>query len=202
VKHLDAHEPGTTLIEPGRLWSGVVSVTDDYDRASSDTLTVVVTDADDVVVAGATTSQVRSWLGRYRINVAGLADPGLYTVTVTGTDDAVQFVVEVLGAAAAVPDLDDITNYLGEAVVEQHPAGRVQQALAVAIADQRDKCTLPVRYTAPLAEAVRRRVARMLALDAMPLASAQDGEGSVTRYGADDPYVRKVESRYPRMVVG
>jgi hypothetical protein len=200
VRHIEA-DSASDLILPGALWSATLAITNDRGQPTSDTLAITVVDDQGAIVADATAVSTRPWYGRHRVNVTGLVTPGAYTVRVAGTDDLVEFAVEVADQPAKVPDVDDVRAYLGESA-DQYDDAEIDGALAAERQRQRDACTIPARYTAALREALMRRVQRNLAMRLLPLALQSDNDGTAVRLGGDDPIVRSIEARYPKMVTG
>ncbi len=180
---------------PGALASAVIEVTNVYGRATSDTLTAEVFDSTGAPYAGTTTTVTRLGAGLYRLDVGGLDDDDRYLIVVAGTDTSVQFAVTV-DAGVPVPDLAAIKTYLGDSAT-QYTDPQIQAALDAETQRQRDVCTIPALYPASLADALRRRVARNLAAQALPLAYRRDPEGSAIRLAGEDAIVKRIESAYP-----
>lgn len=102
-----------------------------------------------------------------------------------------------------IPDLASVMDYLGATSVA--PTA-VDAALTVEAAAQAAVCRIPVLpedYPDDLAEALRRRVARNLALRGIPLAVLQgDAESGSTILPGRDPEVRRLEAPHRRLTVG
>lgn len=97
-------------------------------------------------------------------------------------------------AETAVPTAAQVAARLRREV------GEITDAYAAEVADQANRCRV-VPYAHPLAEAIYRRVARNLAMRALPLGVQSDEFGS-TYLGGNDPEVRRLEGHYRRTVMG
>lgn len=104
---------------------------------------------------------------------------------------------------AHIPNLDVVTQYLGAAAGSWAQAD-IQDALDAEAAAQRALCRIPAAYPADLAQALKRRVQRNLAMRQLPLAVLLgDAEvGGTTVLPGRDPEVRRLEGPYRRLVVG
>lgn len=104
------------------------------------------------------------------------------------------------------PDLDDVKTYLGTiGTAAGKSDDQIQQALTAEIADQNARCRIPTdpdAFPAALAEALRRRVARNLAMRAIPLGVQTDAELGGLRLGSKDPEVLRLEAPHRKRVVG
>ncbi|WP_406046580.1 hypothetical protein [Kribbella sp. NBC_00889] len=102
-----------------------------------------------------------------------------------------------------VPTLQEVTNYLGEtsATVEQ-----ITDALAAEQADQANRCRVPADadpWPASLSQALKRRVARNLALRGLPIAVLQgDSESGSLVLPGSDPEVRRFEGPHRKRAFG
>lgn len=100
----------------------------------------------------------------------------------------------------AIPDLDAVNDYLGD---HSWSDADVAAALAAETAAQAAVCTLPDVYPDDMAEALLRRVARNLAMRAVPLSVQQgDVETQPVFVPRLDPEIRRYEAPYRRLVVG
>ncbi|GIF71905.1 hypothetical protein [Asanoa siamensis] len=99
------------------------------------------------------------------------------------------------------PTATDCAAYLGETSWTEE---EIQGALDAELAAQAKVCRVPVDMPADLAEAVKRRVARNLALRPLPLAVLQgDAQGgSDTVLPGRDPEVRRLEAPHRKLVIG
>lgn len=182
-------------VAPGAFASAMVEVTNSRHIATSDTLVVTVEDSDGQVYAPATTEVTRLYTGFYRVDV-GTLGLDIYDVQITGTDMHLVWQVDASGGVP-VPDVDDITAYLKTAAA-QYTTEQIADALAAETSRQRDNCTIPAVYPASLADALRRRTARNLAAQALPLAYRLDPDGAAIRLAGEDAIVKSIEAHYPR----
>lgn len=98
----------------------------------------------------------------------------------------------------AVPGLPQVKSYLGASGGASDQA--IQSALAAEQSDQATRCRVDL-YNDALAEALKRRVARNLAMKGLPI-GVQTNEFGSTSIGSTDPEVRRLEAPYRRMRVG
>ena len=94
------------------------------------------------------------------------------------------------------PDAFDVADYLGNGA----SADDVEPVLRAEQSDQASRCRVEP-FNDALAEALKRRVARNLAMRNLPLGVQMDETGG-TRMGSSDPEVRRLEAPYRRLVVG
>lgn len=101
----------------------------------------------------------------------------------------------------AVPTLEDVTAYLGDTSYSQD---EIASALAAETAAQAAMCRIPVAYPADLGEALKRRVARNLALRGVPLSvvGGDTLDGGNVYVPGRDPEIRRLEAPHRRLVVG
>jgi hypothetical protein len=103
----------------------------------------------------------------------------------------------------AAPTAEDVETYLGETSYSSDEIGAV---LAAEQAAQAARCRVPAddaAWPADLAEALKRRVARNLALRSLPLAELQgDAEIGVFTPRVVDSEVRRLEAPHRRITVG
>lgn len=105
-------------------------------------------------------------------------------------------------APGALPTLAQIKTYLGDTATQWADAD-IQDALAAEIDAQAGTCRVGAVYPPALAQALKRRVARNLAMRALPLAVLQgDAETGSTTLPGRDPEVRRLEARYRKVVFG
>lgn len=130
--------------------------------------------------------------------------PGRYVATFATSGlnaDAIEDAFDVQPEAAGVVTLASLREYLGDGSTLWTDA-ELGSALAAESASQARRCRLDPSAL-DLAEALRRRVARNLAMRKLPLgltAAASDIE--TTRIGATDPEIRRLEGPWRRVVVG
>jgi hypothetical protein len=101
------------------------------------------------------------------------------------------------------PDLEAVAAYLGDA--SSWTEDQVTEALAAETAAQAAACTIPLTtWPADLTEALKRRVARNLAMRALPLgAQASISEVGVGTFRpGSDSEVRRLEAPHRRHPVG
>lgn len=105
----------------------------------------------------------------------------------------------------AAPDLAAVKAYLG--ADSSWDDAVVSAALAAEQAAQAARCRVPLpadSWPADLTEALLRRVARNLAMRALPLGlstSIAEAAVATTRVGSD-PEIRRLEAPYRRLVLG
>jgi hypothetical protein len=102
-----------------------------------------------------------------------------------------------------VPTLVEVTDYLGETSATD---AEITDALAAEKTDQANRCTVPADadpWPATLSQALKRRVARNLALRGLPIAVLQgDSESGALVLPGSDPEVRRFEAPHRRIKVG
>jgi hypothetical protein len=103
----------------------------------------------------------------------------------------------------AVPTLAEVRAYLGETSATDE---EITDALAAEKDDQAGRCTVPADddpWPAGLAQALKRRVARNLALRGLPIAVLQgDSESGALVLPGSDPEVRRFEAKHRRYPLG
>lgn len=96
--------------------------------------------------------------------------------------------------------LDDVKDYLGDHSWDDE---ELQSALDAEEAAQAARCRIPDPTSADLDEALKRRVARNLAMRQIPLAVPQgSAEVGPSFIPGNDPEVRRLEAPYRRLVIG
>jgi len=100
--------------------------------------------------------------------------------------------------SAPVPTLPELKVYLGAS--SGVPDSEIRLALDTEQTAQAAACRVEP-YNAALAGALRRRVARNLAMKGVPLGVQMDEFGA-TRVGYVDPEIRRLEGPYKRIVFG
>lgn len=175
----------------------VLVVDDDGDLV--DSVPVITVTSPTAVVTTPTVETVRT--GIYRATVT-TSTAGRYTATAVATSygaAAFSAYVTDVSAAAAFPTLAQVKTYLG--ITGSGMDTTVQDALDAETAAQRRVCEVGPFYTADLAQALKRRVARNLALRGIPLAVLQgDAESGNLRLPGSDPEVRRLERPYRKLV--
>lgn len=129
--------------------------------------------------------------------------PASDLITLTATGVSVDDVIDYIGVAAAVPwavtDGHDVTTYpeIATALAAETVAQLGKVTYRVATDD------VPVPDNSDLAEALKRRVQRNLAMRAIPLSIQGIGtESGPTRIGGVDPEIRRLEAAQRRRSVG
>lgn len=135
-------------------------------------------------------------LGRHRVR---------WVTTVPNTAETFEIYVD--GAGSALPTLAEVKDYLNSTQADlaaSYSDAVIQSAYGAEQAAQRRKCRIPADFPADLAEALKRRVQRNLAMRPLALAVLQgDAElGSPTLLPGDDPEVRRFERPHRKMIVG
>lgn len=190
--------PTAGHLDVGDTWLIGVDVRDDK-RGTLVDATVTVT----VTTPSATTSApvaTREGLGLYVASYE-LTAVGRYTARVVVSGAVVSVVGFAVDAEAASgrPVLAVVKAYLGQTSVTD---AVITEALAAETAAQAEVCRIPAAYSDDLAEALKRRVARNLALRGLPLAVLQgDAESGDTILPGRDPEVRRLEAPHRKMVV-
>lgn len=102
-----------------------------------------------------------------------------------------------------VPTVEEVTAYLGETSAT---AAEIADAYAAEKDDQASRCKVPAddaAWPAGLAQALKRRVARNLALRGLPIAVLQgDSESGPMVLPGSDPEVRRFEAPRRKRVFG
>ena len=173
-----------------------------------------VRDVDDVLVDATITVTVTRPDGSTNTPAAVQESTGLYTATYdlaaagrhtakvvasVGAVGVTGFAVDALPIVTARPDLTAVKNYLRDAATGWSDA-EIQNALEAETANQAKACRIPATYPADLAEALKRRVRRNLAMRGIPL-GVQTSEVGPVRIGRD-PEIRRLEAGYPKLRVG
>lgn len=98
------------------------------------------------------------------------------------------------------PDLAAVKVYL-EATGLQYTDETISQAFDAEKVAQARVCRVGAPPQADLAEALRRRVVRNLAMRALPLGVTSDESGT-TALGTNDPEIRRLEKPYRKLPKG
>ncbi len=101
----------------------------------------------------------------------------------------------------AIPDLANVKAYLSQNGLTSYSDATAAEALAAETAAQAAVCRIGDPMVDDLAEALRRRVARNLAMRALPLGVMADEAGG-TRLASNDPEVRRLEKPHRKVFVG
>lgn len=184
----------------GQIARSTVAVTDADDNLTDPvSLTALVT-MPDATTAAPTPTKVST--GTYRVeHTTTMA--GRHVVKWTATTPAGVWAeaFEVAAVTTSAPvTLATVKTYLGSTSVSD---GEISNALTAETAAQEAACKVPANYPAGLSEALKRRVARNLALRGIPLAVLQgDAESGSTVLPGRDPEIRRLEAPYRRLKVG
>lgn len=196
---LKARSNLSVTLEVGAVWVIEVTAFDDG-VASSDTVTVTVTDPN-----GAVEEYVSSEAAYLTRTEVELTVPGRWVAEAAGIEaGAVSFTAyaDRIVTAADMPSVTDLSDYLGTHSATDEQLADVLDAEASA---QRDVCRIPAAYTKSLRQAVLRRCARNLAMRRIPLAmfagDADSGAGPQIIPGRD-PEVRRFEGPYRKLKTG
>lgn len=147
-------------------------------------------------------------VGYYRVATTVISAGRYVATAIAAGYGATAFVafVSTTSPATTFPDLDDVKSYLANGAADPSTEISVsdvelQDALDAEASAQRRVCEVPATYPADLAQALKRRVARNLAMRGIPLAVFQgDAEtGSLTPPGRDSE-VRRLEGPYRKLV--
>lgn len=187
----------------GGIWTIEVETTDEDGYLTTGTPSVVVT-----LPGGSTTSPSFSTVttGVYRATYTVAAN-GRYVAVVTDASyGSVAFsaYVSTVTASSGMPTVTDVDTYLTQAGVSgSWTTAQKQSALDAEAAAQRAVCKVGAIYPADLKEALLRRVARNLALRAIPIATPTgDAESPLSFIPGRDPEVRRLEAPHRKLVVG
>lgn len=197
-----AYTPTTADLPVGGVWTLVVAASDADGVAAVTAPTFTVT-----LPGGTTTAPAATLLssGVWRATYVPAA-AGRYTARVVSTGNgAVDFVATVSGATltADMPDLDELRDYLKIEIGDTSRDDDITSALAAETDAQRSVCRVPAAYPNDLREALHRRVARNLALRALPLAVLRgDAEAGNTILPGRDPEVRRLEAPWRKRKMG
>lgn len=138
--------------------------------------------------------------GYYRAAVT-VAQAGWYTATAVAAgygSTAFSAWVVAVSASSAFPTLDQVKAYLGTTSTTD---ATILDALNAEAAAQRKTCAVGPTYGADLAQALKRRVARNLAMRGIPMAVLRgDSESGPLVLPGRDPEVRRLEGPYRRLV--
>lgn len=190
----------TGHLNVGDTWLLGVAVYKDTDGNLVDaTVTVTVTKPDTTTTNPAA---VRDSLGVY-IASHEITQTGRYTarVVVTGpVVSAVPFAVDVETVGGARPTLAQVKDYLKDAATGWSDP-QIQAALDAEAAAQARVCRIGAVYPPDLAEALKRRVRRNLAMRGIPLGVQNSPDGGPVRVGRD-PEIRRLEAPFPKLKVG
>lgn len=173
----------------------------DGDLADAATVTLTVT-LPDLTTEQPTVANPPEETGHYEVAYT-LTQAGRYVFAwqTTDPDTADASAVEVV-KPGGLPDLVKVKAYLGD-VAAQWSDADIQDALDAETAAQAGVCRVGAEYPADLAQALKRRVQRNLAMRAMSLGVLQgDAEGGSAVLPGSDPEVRRLERAHRKVVLG
>ena len=139
---------------------------------------------------------------------ATLTEGGRYLAVVIITTDGVTavtpYTVWAEEPGGHVPTFEEVKAYLNAGGEISWTDDQVQDALNTERSDQFKVCTIPANYPAALAGALKRRVARNIAAQSMPIAQITtfDTGQTVNRVPRTDPEVIRLEGPYRRIALG
>lgn len=138
--------------------------------------------------------------GRYAASYV-TTQPGRHLATITAAGYDSVTVAAIVRPIAAPPDVDEVRAYIGPTSADDET---VQDALDAESDAQLAACRVPAAYPRDLRQALKRRVARNLAMRGLPLAILQgDSEsGDTTVLPGNDPEVRRLEKPWRRLRMG
>lgn len=197
-----ALSPDSVRLDVGDVWPLTVLVTSDSTGyAVSATVTATVTDPDGVETEPEATTATR---GVYQLApVVDSAGRWVASVDVEG-HGVVTFAAEVAGVVTedGLPDLDDVTDYLGSSAGSWEDDTLIT-VLAAERAAQLAVCRNPAVYPADLREALLRRVAANLHRRTLgPIPGPQGDAETSPIVPLQDPEVRRLERPWRRLVMG
>jgi len=184
----------------GQVWDLLVDVRDIYACLVADLPVVTVTKPDGTTtVPTVQTLASGVYLAQYTIAAAGRH----VATAATSSHGSVAFTAfaTAVTAAADMPDLGEVKVYLGANGASDD---QITDALNTEAQAQRDICDIPAAYPASLRQALKRRVARNLSMQRIPLAVLQgDAEAGTTSafLPGSDPEVNRLEKPYRRLLV-
>jgi hypothetical protein len=190
--------PSGGRLDVGDTWLIGFEVRDlDTEELTDATVTVTVTRPD---ATTATPAAVHESTGVYTATYELLA-AGRHTAKVVSSGTVVSVAGFAVDAAVigARPDLAAVKLYLRDAAKGWSDA-EIQLALDAETASQARACRIGADYPPDLAEALKRRVRRNLAMRGIPL-GVQTSEVGPVRIGRD-PEIRRLEAPYPKLRVG
>lgn len=193
-------EPASTDLVVDDLWVITVCVRD-ADLCLSDAVTPVVTVTPPT--GGAATPTVeRLALGTYRA-VHTPSAAGRYTAHVAATGYGAADLVAYVKAPTAngsLPTVQNCRDYVPDGL-SSWDDDEVTDALAAETDAQRRACRVPASYPNDLAQALKRRVVRNLAMRGQPGVVVPGGDGSPSFVPTNDPEVRRLERPWRRVVL-
>jgi len=116
--------------------------------------------------------------------------------------DAIEDTFDVAPAASAAVTIAQVKEYAGaNSGIEQWPDDELETTLAAEQVAQARACRIDP-YSLDLAEALKRRVLRNLALRPLPIGIVGGANFEPLRIGKRDPEIRRLEGTYRKVVIG
>lgn len=188
----------TDLLVNGR-WVMEFWVLDDNGNTPASEPTIVVTSTNPNGDTSTPTAELVC-AGLYRAAVeVDVAGRWIVTVEASGYGStSFSAYVSDVTASDAFPDLADVKAYLGTVSASD---ATIQDALDAESSTQRRVCEVPAVYPSDLAQALKRRVARNLAMRGLPIAVLQgDSQSGDLVLPGRDPEVRRLEAAHRKLV--
>lgn len=192
--------PTSRTLDIGDVWTLLVFVQDDDSNYASTAPTATITTPAGTTATPTMTDQGGGcWRAQYTILATGRHVAKVLAAGI-GAESFTAYVTTTT-PASAMPVLADVKTYLG---TTSFTDAEITDALNAEAAAQRRLCRVPADYPDDLAQALKRRVARNLAMRSLPLAVLRgdsDGGDSSILPGRD-PEIRRLEGGYRKVVLG
>lgn len=180
-----------------------VLVADDSGNLVDDIPDFTVTSPSEVVtsVAGG-----RVATGVYSMTLTGLSE-GRYVIEASAPNrGSTLFAVYVSEATTAggMPTASDVDDYMGGDANHSYTMDEIQAALKAEASAQRKRCNVGAVYPPDLAEALKRRVHRHLAMKGVVLPTDMMGDAGAGNSGYlpwNDPEIKRLESPYRKVIL-
>lgn len=190
---------GEAVVSEGATWALVFDLRDTSGCVvyPSTAPTVTVQPPTGSPAAATITDLSGRWLAEYVTAAAGR-----HVATIVHADYGTAYgVATVRAVVTALPDLAEVKDYIGATSATDE---QIQDAIDAEIDAQQSACRVPAVYPNDLRNALKRRVARNLALRRIPLAVLQgDAEGGdSTILPGRDPEVQRFEKPWRRLKMG
>lgn len=202
-----AATPDSVNLSLGDVWTVGVSAQDPDGNSVYVTPVITVTDPTGTVSTPAVI--YNGDVTYYSVVLTAVAGRHVARAVVAGYGAAdftawVSAIVTASGMPTLVDLVGDRTTTYGYLGATSWTNAEVTDALTAEASNQRARCDIPADYPPDLAQALKRRVARNLAMRVLPLAVLRgdsDG-GDSTLLPSRDPEVRRLEGPYPKLTVG
>ncbi len=139
---------------------------------------------------------------------ATMTVPGRWLATIVAASAIIgveQAFVTAVTANTAYPDADSLDDWLGGSAAHSFTAEEMDEEMAVALQQQRNRCNIPVAYPEQLREAAHRRAARLLYLRRQLTEQPRtdgDFDTPATLPSGRDFNTRELEAQYLKTPVG